>query len=94
MKIPEKDVFLKVLKSVVFPDGYSSNISRCIDTKKRKIFGLKSHDSHILMEHILPIAFRRYLPQKVVSMLIELCNYFREVSCKALDVNYLEKLQQ
>ncbi|XP_061363881.1 uncharacterized protein LOC133307391 [Gastrolobium bilobum] len=94
MKNLEKDIFLKVLKNVIFPDNYSSNISRCIDIKKRKISGLKSHDSHILMEHLLPIALRRTLPKEVTSILIELCNYFREVSSKVLDVKYLEKLQQ
>ena len=93
MRNPEKDIFLKVLKSVAFPDSYSSNISRCVDLKKWKISGLKSHDSHILMEHLLPIAFRRSLPKEVTSVLIELCNYFREISSKVLDVNHLEKLQ-
>jgi len=46
------------------------------------------------MDHILPIAFGISLPKEVASVLIELCNYFREVSCKALNVKYLEKLQQ
>ncbi|XP_019434448.1 PREDICTED: uncharacterized protein LOC109341097 [Lupinus angustifolius] len=94
MKNQEKDIFLKILKSVVFPDSFSSNISRCVDLKKRKISGLKSHDTHILMEHIFPIAFRRSLPKEVTSVLIELCNYFRELSSKVLNVKYLEKLQQ
>ncbi|XP_060171510.1 uncharacterized protein LOC132602749 [Lycium barbarum] len=34
-------LFLTTLKNVVVPDGYSSNISRCIDLVQRKIFGLK-----------------------------------------------------
>ena len=45
------------------------------------------------MEHLLPIAFRRSLPKEVTSVSIELCNYFREISSKVLDVNHLEKLQ-
>ncbi|XP_058778517.1 uncharacterized protein LOC131652620 [Vicia villosa] len=94
MKAKEKDMFLKILKDVVFPDSYASNISRCVDTKKRKISGLKSHDSHILIEHLLPIAFRKTLPKEVASVLIELCNYFREISSKVLDVKNIEKLQQ
>ncbi|MCH83375.1 hypothetical protein A2U01_0004194, partial [Trifolium medium] len=94
MKNTEKDIFLQILKNVVFPDSYASNISRCVDIKKRKVSGLKSHDSHILMEHLLPIAFRKSLPKEVASVLIELCNYFRELSCKVLDVKVIEKLQQ
>jgi hypothetical protein len=46
------------------------------------------------MEHLLPIAFRKSLPKEVASVLIELCNYFRELSCKVLDVKVIEKLQQ
>ena len=45
----EKDLFLKVLKEVRVPDGYSSNISRRVRSHDRSIGGLKSHDSHILM---------------------------------------------
>jgi len=45
-----KDVFLKNLKNVTVPDGYSSNVSRCVDLKGHKLSGLKSHDFHILME--------------------------------------------
>ncbi|XP_057756880.1 uncharacterized protein LOC130976127 [Arachis stenosperma] len=57
------------------------------------IIGLKSHDSHIIMEHILPIALRRSLPKEVTSMLIELCNYFREVSGKSLSLENLDRLR-
>jgi hypothetical protein len=32
------------------PNGYASNISRCVWLKERTIMGLKSHDSHILMQ--------------------------------------------
>ena len=45
-----KDIFLATLKKIKVPDGYSSNISRCIDVHSRKIAGLKSHDSHVLMQ--------------------------------------------
>ncbi|KAH0675603.1 hypothetical protein KY285_023404 [Solanum tuberosum] len=46
------------------PDGYASNISRCINLKQRKIFGMKSHDFHILMQHLLPNAIRKVLSDK------------------------------
>ena len=46
----KKLLFLKTLKNVSVPDGYSSNISRCIDVNQKKIFGLKSHDCHIITE--------------------------------------------
>ena len=59
----EKECFLKVIKNAKFPDGFSSNISRCVKLQQRNIIGLKSHDCHILMQHLMPIAIRRSLPR-------------------------------
>ncbi|XP_019237604.1 PREDICTED: uncharacterized protein LOC109217792 [Nicotiana attenuata] len=32
------------------PDGYGSNLSRCVDMKEGKLASMKSHDCHIFME--------------------------------------------
>ncbi|XP_075658886.1 uncharacterized protein LOC142628728 [Castanea sativa] len=69
MSTSEKDGFLQVLKDVKVPDGYASNISRRVHLKERKISGLKSHDDHILMQQLLPIALRGSLPSQVTSEL-------------------------
>ena len=46
-----KKAFLTTLRNITVPDGYSSNISRCIDVDNLKLNGmLKSHDCHVLME--------------------------------------------
>ena len=50
MNASENDGFLQVLKDVRMPDGYFSNISRCVKLKECKISGMKSHDNHILMQ--------------------------------------------
>ena len=31
------------------PDGYASNLSRCVDMREEKLFGMKSHDCHVFM---------------------------------------------
>ncbi|XP_038684580.1 uncharacterized protein LOC119984621 [Tripterygium wilfordii] len=41
--------FCDFIKSVKFPDGYASNVSRCISTRDGKISGLKSHDCHVFL---------------------------------------------
>ena len=64
MNASEKDDFLQVLKDVRVPDGYSSNISRCIKLKERKISGMKNHDNHILMQQLFQIAISGSLPLK------------------------------
>ena len=54
----EKEQMLNVLKGIKVPDSYSSKISRCVKLKQRKLIGLKSHDCHVLMQDLLPIAVR------------------------------------
>ena len=46
----KKKEFCKFFKEVNIPDGYASNITRCIQVNEREIFGLKSHDCHVLMQ--------------------------------------------
>ncbi|RYR28647.1 uncharacterized protein LOC107626859 isoform X1 [Arachis ipaensis] len=88
-----KKVFLATLKNVRVPDGYSSNISRCIDEAQQKIIGLKIHDCHILIEQLLPLAIRNVLPNQVTSVLIEFCSFFRILCGKSLSRTELDKLQ-
>ncbi|RDY06305.1 hypothetical protein CR513_09723, partial [Mucuna pruriens] len=66
----QRKIFLTTLKNVKMLDGYSSNISRCIDDQNTKISGLKSHDCHILMQHLLPLTIRYVLPDSVTAVLI------------------------
>ena len=47
--VDEKNEFCKILKLIKVSDGYSSTISRCVQLNERKIYGLKSYDSHVLM---------------------------------------------
>ncbi|XP_073149750.1 uncharacterized protein [Henckelia pumila] len=80
----QKGIFCKVLKKVKVPDGYASNISRCVQLKPAKLIGLKSHDNHILMQQLLPVALRRTLSKSVWTPLIKLSRYFRELCCKLI----------
>ncbi|XP_062165003.1 uncharacterized protein LOC133871592 [Alnus glutinosa] len=79
MSNKDKINFLKVIKNVKVPDGYASNVSRCVRLKERTISGLKSHDNHVIMQVLLPIALRRSLPDNVVRPLVELSAFFRDL---------------
>jgi hypothetical protein len=89
----EKEGFLKVIKNVKVPDGFASNISRCVKLQQRNIIGLKSHDCHVLMQHLMPIAIRRSLPSVVCSPLISLSCFFREICSKTLRLEDLDRLE-
>ncbi|CAN1129189.1 hypothetical protein LINPERPRIM_LOCUS17285 [Linum perenne] len=59
--------FLKQLK---VSDGFSSNISQCVNVNERKITGLKSHDCHVLLQHLIPLAIRGRLPKETGIMMV------------------------
>nr|XP_051205528.1 uncharacterized protein LOC127319590 [Lolium perenne] len=44
MSKQEKIAFCEFIKAVRFPDGYASNISKCVASDKCKLQGLKTHD--------------------------------------------------
>ena len=76
MSSKEKDIFCHVIKEAKLPYGVSSNIGRCAHLKQRKIVGYKSHDAHILLHHLIPVALRKSLPKQVAIPLIRLGGFF------------------
>ncbi|KAL0355743.1 UNVERIFIED_CONTAM: hypothetical protein Sradi_4021200, partial [Sesamum radiatum] len=66
-------------KSLKLPDGYSSNIARCVNEDECKFYGMKSHDCHIFMQKLIPIAFRDVLPKPIWEALTELSIFFRDM---------------
>ncbi|KAK4391474.1 hypothetical protein Sango_1925200 [Sesamum angolense] len=59
------------IRGLKFPDGYVSNHARCINMTELRMHGMKSHDYHVLMQKLIPIAFREMLPEHVWSALTE-----------------------
>ncbi|XP_019223770.1 PREDICTED: uncharacterized protein LOC109205511 [Nicotiana attenuata] len=92
MSQQEKDLFYEVLQNAKFRDGYASNISRCV--RKRKLSGLKTHDCHVIMQELLPLALRRSVDKRVSSILIELCTFFRVLCSKELKLEELNLLEE
>ncbi|KAL0293918.1 UNVERIFIED_CONTAM: hypothetical protein Scaly_3133200 [Sesamum calycinum] len=54
-----------------FPDGYAFNLACCVDMTELRMHGMKSHDCHVFMQNLIPIAFRVMLPEHVWSALTE-----------------------
>lgn len=93
MSREDKEIFLKVLRNVRVSDGYASNILRCVRLKDRTISGLKSHDSHILMQQLLPIALRQSLPEKVVKPFVEIYAFFKGICSTKLTQDEIDRLE-
>ncbi|XP_062089145.1 uncharacterized protein LOC133795705 [Humulus lupulus] len=84
--------FCKFIRSVRLPDGYASNISRCV-TDNDKLGGMKSHDCHILLQKILPVALLPFLTKEIRTTLIELCQFFQKIYAKTIQVDDITKLK-
>ncbi|XP_057774691.1 uncharacterized protein LOC130993686 [Salvia miltiorrhiza] len=78
----EKKILLQWIKSLKFPDGYVSNISRCVDMNALKMHNMKSHDCHVFMQILLPVAFKELLPKNVWEAITELSFFFRELTSR------------
>ncbi|OMO86779.1 hypothetical protein CCACVL1_09462 [Corchorus capsularis] len=90
----EKRVFCQFLNDLKVPDGYSSNISRCVSLAECKISGMKCHDCHVLLHRYLPLAIRGLLNKVACEALLELCTYLRELCAKVLHFDDLERLEK
>ena len=55
----------KWLKSLCFPDGHASNISKMFDIEECRLYGIKSYDCHMFMQTLIPLAFRDLLPKGI-----------------------------
>ncbi|XP_052176681.1 uncharacterized protein LOC127790985 [Diospyros lotus] len=89
----EKVVLCAWVKNLKFRDGYVSNMARCVDTKKLKLFGMKSHDCHVFMQRLVPVAFRELLPQKVWEALTELSLFFKDLASTTIKSEHMMKLE-
>ncbi|KAK1614363.1 hypothetical protein QYE76_019880 [Lolium multiflorum] len=76
------------------PFGYSGLISRYMDPKKRNFSGMKSHDCHVMMTQILPVAIRGIMDDHVRATLTGLCNFFDVITRKSISVKKLARLQE
>nr|GFB92775.1 hypothetical protein [Tanacetum cinerariifolium] len=74
--------FCQLIKGVKLPDGFGSCFKHKVTDNDTNITGLKSHECHIMMQHLLPYGLQNYLPDKIAKPIIELCSLFKQI-CSA-----------
>ena len=84
----------RFLKDLKVPDGFSSNISHCVNLKECKISGVNSHDCHILLQHVLPLPLHGLRPNDICESFIELPTFFNVLYAKSLKVEDLEQVKK
>ena len=90
----EKKKVCEFLNSVKYLDGFASNICRCIKNGQFQISGMKSHDFHIFIQRLLPLAIRGSLTKEVRQVLFELSEFFKKLCARTLHREVPEELGQ
>ncbi|XP_028790871.1 uncharacterized protein LOC114746759 [Neltuma alba] len=93
LNLEQKRLICQWVKNLKLPNGYASNLARCVDMKEAKLYGMKSHDCHVFMERLLPIAFAT-LPEVVLNPIVELSQFFTQLCSTTLMINQLDNLDQ
>jgi hypothetical protein len=82
------------LKGVKFLDGYASNIGWCVNKLPCNLSGMKSHDCHVFLQRLLPIAIHGYLKPEIQTTLTELSTFFKQLCARTLKVNFLKQMKE
>jgi hypothetical protein len=89
----EKIAMLSCLADIKVPSGYCARISKYVKLEDLKLVGMKSHDCHVLITQILPVAIRGILPPQVHHTIQRLCAFFNAIGQKIIDPKDLDGLQ-
>jgi hypothetical protein len=79
----EFEVFANTIESLKTPTRYSSAFGKHI--RKRNFGALKSHDYHVLMQQLMPLALRGLLKPGPRMAVMWMCKMFRRICIKVYD---------
>ena len=65
-----------------------------MNVAEKKISSLKSHDYHILLQYLIPIATHSLLPDNVYDAIVRLSKFFHLLCQKTLNRDILTELHQ
>ena len=89
----EFDQFCTTLEKLKTPSKYvGANLADNI--RKKKWGSLKSHDWHVLMQGLLPLALRGLMQPIPRLAIMRLCRVFRRLCCKVFDPAEIESLRE
>ena len=88
----EFNIFCTRLENIKVPTGYCSDIGTHV--RNRKFGALKSHDYHILLHTLLPLALRGLMEPKTRLAIMRSCRIFRRICCKVWDPAQTENLRE
>ena len=60
--------------------------STCISLEDCKVMGIRSHDYHVLMQQLLPVAVRGLLPKGTRIVILHLCAFFNKLCQRVINL--------
>jgi hypothetical protein len=54
---------------------------------------MKSHDCHVFIQTLIPLAFHDLLPKGICDALTEISHFFRDLCSSKLNVDHIERLE-
>ncbi|XP_060210890.1 uncharacterized protein LOC132637885 [Lycium barbarum] len=79
------------VRDLKMPDGLVSNFRTRVDLDQGRIQGMKSHDCHVFMETLLPIAFSG-LPERIWKPMTEISLFFNDLCSSTLREDNLSRM--
>jgi hypothetical protein len=83
----------KWLKILHFLDGHASNISRLVNMKECRLYGMKSNDCHVFVQTLIPLAYRDLLPKGIWGALKEISHFFKDICSSKLNVDHIKRIE-
>ncbi|KAL5560927.1 hypothetical protein UlMin_030674 [Ulmus minor] len=86
--------FCRFIRSVKFPDGFASNMSKKVAQNDSRLLGLKSHDCHVIMQRLLPVGCRSLVTKNIWSTIVEFCTFFKQLCASTVNVSDMVEAQK
>ena len=93
LMLHEKKTVCNSLYGMKLCDRFCSNIKSLVSMDDLRLVGMKSHDCHTMIHHLLPIAIRSVLDKPVRYAIIRFCHFFKAICSKVIDVEKLKQMQ-
>ncbi|XP_060969611.1 uncharacterized protein LOC133036865 [Cannabis sativa] len=68
----KRQLFCQFVKGMKFPDGFCSNLKSKVSPDESNITGLKFHDCHVIMQRVLAVGVRKFLPRDTATTITQL----------------------
>ena len=83
--------FVKCIEDLKTPSGFSSDLGKCI--RKKNFGGMKSHDYHVLMQQVMPLALRGLMESGPRLAVMRMCKVFRRLCTKVYNPADFQSLE-